>query len=68
MNDYDNSAMERLIDEKIHNADHRAVLKLRLIDGKSYERIAEEVGISPRQVGYIIAKNANRLKGLLSMS
>ena len=31
--DYDNSAMTRLIDERIHNELHRRVLKLRLIDG-----------------------------------
>ena len=68
MTDYDNSTMARLIDEKIHNAEHRTILKARLIDGKTYEKIAEDVGISPRKVGYIIAKYADRLKEILSVS
>ena len=66
MTDYDNSAMARLIDEKIHSDLHRRVLKLRLIDGWTYERIAEAVDRSPRQIGYIIAKEAPRLRELLS--
>lgn len=66
MTDYDNSAMTQLIDEKIHSDLHRRVLKLRLIDGWTYERIAEAVDRSPRQIGYIIAKDAPRLRDLLS--
>lgn len=66
MTDYDNSAMAKLIDEKIHSDLHRRVLKLRLIDGWTYERIAEAVDRSPRQIGYIIAKDAPRLRDLLS--
>lgn len=66
MTDYDNSAMAKLIDEKIHNDLHRRVLMLRLIDGWTYERIAEAVDRSPRQIGYIIAKEAPRLRDLLS--
>ena len=57
--DYDNSTMTRLIDEKIHNELHRRVLKLRLIDGWTYERIAENVDRSPRQIYYIIATTKN---------
>ena len=66
MTDYDNSAMARLIDEKIHSDLHRRVLKLRLIDGWTYERIAEAVDRSPRQIGYILAKETPRLRELLS--
>jgi DNA-directed RNA polymerase specialized sigma24 family protein len=66
MTDYDNSAMSKLIEEKIHNDLHRRVLMLRLIDGWTYERIAEAVDRSPRQIGYIIAKEAPRLRDLLS--
>ena len=66
MTDYDNSAMARLIDEKIHSDLHRRVLKLRLIDGWTYERIAEAVDRSPRQIGYILAREAPRLRNLLS--
>ena len=67
MMDYDNSAMALLIDERIHNAEHRAILKARLIDGKTYEKIAEDAGISPRKVGYVIAKYADRLKEILTV-
>ena len=66
MTDYDNSAMARLIDEKIHSDLHRQILKLRLIDGWTYERIAEAVDRSPRQIGYILAKETPRLRELLS--
>ena len=66
MTDYDNSAMARLIDEKIHSDLHRRVLKLRLIDGWTYERIAEAVDRSPRQIGYILARETPRLRDLLS--
>lgn len=66
MTDYDNSAMDRLIDEKIHSDLHRRVLKLRLIDGWTYERIAEAVDRSPRQIGYILARETPRLRDLLS--
>lgn len=65
MKDYDNSAMERAIDERIHSETRRRVLKLRLIDGLTYEKIAEAVDISPRQVGYIIAQDAHRLMDFL---
>lgn len=59
--DYDNSAMLRLIDERVHNDLYRRVLKLRLIDGWTYERIAENVDRSPRQVYYIVSSETNRL-------
>ncbi|MBO7670387.1 MAG: hypothetical protein J6S60_07330 [Oscillospiraceae bacterium] len=66
MKDYDNSVMARLIEEKIHNAEQRDVLKARLIDGKTYEKIAEDYKISPRKVGYIIAKYASVLREMIS--
>ena len=59
--DYDNSAMLRLIDERVHNDLYRRVLKLRLIDGWTYEWIAENVDRSPRQVYYIVSSETNRL-------
>lgn len=65
MKPYDNSVMVWLIDEKIHNELHRRVLKARLVDGKTYEAIAEEVNRTPRQIGYIIAKESAKLFELL---
>lgn len=65
MIDYDNSAMLRLIEERVHNDLYRRVLKLRLIDGWTYERIAEEVDRTPRQVYYIVASMTKHLNCLL---
>lgn len=56
MSDYDNTPMLEAINECVHNAVHREVLRLRLVDGMTYERIAGQLKISPRQVGYIMAK------------
>jgi len=63
--DYDNSVMLRLIDERVHNELYRRVLKLRLIDGWTYERIAENVDRSPRQINYIVANTTKHLDSLL---
>lgn len=50
--EYTNSAMMEAIDECVHNDRYRLVLKLRLIDGWTYERIAAypDVDRSPRQI------------------
>ena len=61
MMDYDNSAMAEAISESIHNAMHREILRLRLIDGLTYEQIAERVDRTPRQIGRIMAKETPRL-------
>lgn len=55
---YTNSQIAALIDEHIHNQMHRTILKLRFIDGMTYEKISEhkDVDRTPRQVAYIISK------------
>ncbi len=68
MRDYDNSVMTHLIDEKVHSDLHRRILKLRLIDGWTYERIAEDVDRTPRQIAYIVSATAPRLYDLLSQN
>lgn len=50
------SELENLIDEFIFNDKHRAMLKDRLLDGHTYERIAEDHEMSTRQVARIIPK------------
>lgn len=65
MKDYDNSTMIRLIDERVHNDLYRRVLKLRLIDGWTYERIAEDVDRTPRQVNYIVSNAVKHLERIL---
>lgn len=55
---YDNSVMAEAISECIHSDIHREILHATLINGWSYERAAEKVGFSSRQVSRIMDKNA----------
>jgi DNA-directed RNA polymerase specialized sigma subunit len=50
------SEWSKLIDEWIFNKKHREMLKLYLLDGMTYEQIAEEFDMSPRQIARIIPK------------
>ena len=61
MFDYTNSQISSLIDEHIHHALHRKMLKDRLIDGMTYEQIAEKHDITARQTKNIIYKSMDRL-------
>lgn len=61
MVDYTNSQISSIIDEHIHNALHRQMLKDRLIDGMTYEQIAEKHDITDRQTKNIIYKSMDRL-------
>ena len=55
--EYTNSRIRELIAEHIHSARDRSILEKRLIDGLTYERISEEMDMSPRQIKNIIYKN-----------
>lgn len=57
--EYKNSDIAAIIDEYIHNEKYRAILKRRYIDGICYEPLAEEFGLSIRQVKNIIYKHEN---------
>lgn len=46
-----------LIDEWIHNERDRQILKRRLLDGITYDRLAEEFDLSVRQVKNIVYKS-----------
>ena len=59
---YDNTPMAHAIQESVHSALKREVLHAVLIDGWSYERTAEAVGRTPRQVGYILSQEIPRLE------
>lgn len=61
MKDYTNSQIALLIDEHIHSERDRKLLKRRLIDGITYERLAEEFVLSDRQVKNIVYKCTNRV-------
>ena len=57
MTEYTNSQIEQIIDEYIHNANHRDILKSRLIDGIIFDDLAYQYGISVRQIKRIVYKN-----------
>lgn len=61
MMDYKNSDMERAIDEYIHNARDRELLKRRLIDGLCYEPLAEEFNLSVQRVKAIVYRAQDKL-------
>lgn len=56
MIEYSNSGMILLIDEYIHSERDRKILKRRLIDGITYEGLAEEFDLSVTQVKRIVYK------------
>lgn len=51
---FDNSEIERRIDERVHHERNRRILKRRLIDGICYEPLAEEFDMSVRQIKNIV--------------
>lgn len=57
MKEYSNSQISYLIDEWIHSERDRKILKLRYIDGLTFEKIAETSDMSVRQVKRIIYKS-----------
>lgn len=63
MVEYTNSVLRHAIDEYIHSERDRKILVLRLIDGLTYEQIAEAVDMSVRQVKNIVYKAQDRLFG-----
>lgn len=59
--EYTNSQISGIIDEYIHSERDRKLLKRRLIDGITYERIAEEFDLSVRQVKNIVYRREDEL-------
>lgn len=55
--DYTNSQIRELIAEHLHSERDRALLCRRLIDGVTFEKLAEEFELSPRQARNIVHKN-----------
>lgn len=52
-----NSELAELINERIHSEKARGIMKRRLIDGVTFEALAEEVGMSTRGVKYLVQRN-----------
>lgn len=55
---YTNSQIRELIAEYIHSERDRRILERRLIDGITFERLAEEFDMSVSQMKRIIQKNS----------
>lgn len=58
---YTNSQMRALILEHLHSARDREILQRRLIDGITFEALAEEFDLSERQIKNIVYKNEKTL-------
>lgn len=61
MRDYSRSELTTAIDEWILNERDRAILRRRLIDGICFEPLAEEFGMSVRQIKRIVYKSQETL-------
>lgn len=66
VSDYTNTQISCAIDEYIHSERDRKILKRRLIDGICFEPLAEEFGLSVRQVKSIVYKSQEKLFKKLS--
>jgi AraC-like DNA-binding protein len=59
--EYTNSQIRDLIREHIHSERDRKILFRRLVDGITFERLAEEFQMSTRQMKSIVQKNEGML-------
>ena len=55
--DLPRSEIERLIDEWIYKEKYREILKDRMLNGMTYEALAEKYGMSDRQMKRIVYKS-----------
>lgn len=61
LSDVKNSDIANAIDEYIHSERDRKILKRRLIDGICYEPLADEMGMSVRQIKRIVSRAEEKL-------
>ena len=59
--EYTNTRIREIIAEHIHSERNRAILERRLIDGITFEKLAEEFEISVSQVKRIIWKGSETI-------
>ena len=59
--EYTNTRIRELIAEYIHSERNRQILCRRLIDGTTFEKLAEEFDMSVRQIQNIVKKEENFL-------
>lgn len=61
MTDYSRSEIEHAIEEWVLNERYRAIMRRRLIDGITYERLAEEFDMSVSQIKRIVYKSGDKV-------
>ena len=59
--EYTNSQIREIIAEYVHSERDRRILERRLVDGITFEKLAEEFDMSPRQMKNIIYKLQEQL-------
>lgn len=59
---YTNSQIASIINEQIHSERDRRIMRMKLIDGLTYEKIAETVEMSPRYIRALVKRLTNSLK------
>ena len=59
--EYTNTRIRELIAEYIHSERDRRILERRLVDGLTFERLAEEFDMSDRQIRRIVYKLQEQL-------
>ena len=57
-----NSEIAERIGEHIHSERNRQIMKMKLIDGYTYEKIAEIVQLDPRYIRSLVRKLTDSLK------
>lgn len=57
-----NSELAEMIGEHIHSERDRQIMRMKLIDGLTYEKIAENVDMSPRYIRALVKKLTTLLK------
>lgn len=57
----DNSIIAANIRERIHKKRDRQIMSRKMIDGATYEQIAEEFGMSPRGVKYVVKRHRDTI-------
>lgn len=58
---FSNSQIDAAINEWIHNERDRRILHLKLVDGMTYERIAEIMDMSPKRIQAIVYAAEHKL-------
>lgn len=57
-----NSEIAERISEHVHSERDREIMRMKLIDGYTYEKIAEIVQMSPRYIRSLVKRLTERLK------